>query len=143
MTKVQSDVVTAPSQGNCKASGFLSLALGRPGSLRTPLDRWGSWGPGRLQSPEGVGRQGRVVGWAPRQGGPTRLDLAAVCPSPPQPLPITPTGVCCSRCPREGCAHGKAVPTVLRADGGGRACRHFTGGWGVGGEYNQLEMLLH
>ena len=65
-----------------------------------------SWGPGRLQSPEGVGGQGRAVGWAPRQCGPTRLDLAAVCPSPPQPLPITPKGVCCSRCPREGCAHG-------------------------------------
>ena len=46
-------------------------------------------------------------------------------------------------CPREGRAHGKAVPTVLRADVVAGLAGTFTGGWVVGGEYNQLEMRLH
>lgn len=45
--------------------------------------------------------------------------------------------------PREGRAHGKAVPTVLRADVVAELPGTFTGGWVVGGEYNQLEMRLH
>lgn len=39
---------------------------------------------------------------------------------------------------REGRAHWKAVPTVLRADVGGRASRHLHWWVGGGGEYNQL-----
>ena len=62
-----------------------------------------------------------------------RLHLAAVCPHRRVLQPL----------PREGRAHGKAVPTVLRADVVAGLAGTFTGGWVVGGEYNQLEMRLH